>query len=106
VDEAGVTLGRERVPFAELVDASIDGSVLTLREAGGRLRQVRVRDGFAVLGAILDGIRRAHPERSIYRSPSPAFEAPQSPGTRPARLRRRVATAGTPDRWIGRTLYH
>ena len=102
LDERGVTFGLERFSFAELADASLVGGVLTLRDVSGRERRLRVRGGFALLEAILDGIRRSHPEASIYRTAALPFVVQNG---RSSRLRRRVATAGKPDLWLGRTLY-
>jgi hypothetical protein len=54
-----------------------------------------------VLDGVLAGIERAHP-KSPYRSPAvPEPNSASSPKTH--RLRRRTASAGSPDLMIGRT---
>jgi hypothetical protein len=105
LDERGVTLGRERFEFTDLLDASLEHHTLVLVGRSFRWRG-RVRDAFATLDVILDGMSRAHPEtspRPYLAYPTAEPEAQQ----RPRRGRRRArAHVGPQDLWIGRTLYH
>jgi hypothetical protein len=103
IDVDGVLVGTERFAFAELSDASLEGSTLVLATTSKGEWRGRVRHGYALLDKILDGIRAAHPQEwftcrvSIDTSAEPHREH---------HLRRRVAQSGSPDLWIGRTLYH
>ena len=107
VDAAGVKLGVERFAFGDLVDAACDGTTLVMVTPTGRQSRVRVRGGLALLEKILDGIASAHPGTStVYRTPDTTAGTAEAPEhQRTHRLRRRTAQVGSPDLWIGRTLY-
>jgi len=105
VDALGVNLRGDLIPFAEIADASLDGSVLILTTLDGKSRRARVwRHRLALLESILDGLAATRDRgRTIYRSaPASLVLEPR----RPRRIRRRGAKAGSSDLWIGRTLYH
>jgi hypothetical protein len=106
VDAGGVTLGDDRFVFADLADASFDGTTLVLHTTSDAKHRARVRGGLALLERILDGITAAHPRTStVYRTAAGSVDAGQGEPHRGHRLHRRTATVGSPDLGIGRTLY-
>ncbi len=102
-DHEAVILDDEHVPFVTIEDANVEDGVLVLSIASGN-RRVKLNSGDAmlVLDGVLDGIERAHPKPSPYRSPS--NPGPHVEPASPTHAKwRRARTTTAPDLMIGRT---
>ncbi len=89
--------------FATIEDANVENGVLVLSMASGN-RRIKLNGGDAMLvpDGVLDGIERAHPKPSPYRSPG--NPGPREEPAHPAHVnRRRTRPTTAPDLMIGRT---